>query len=284
MHVRSIGALLSGVLVLSCGPAVAQNAERDPVARYLSRKSDQHAAQERAVQALGRGIDMAELSRLVTGRNLPWEGPAFPITADQRAALITAFNREVSNHLAGRGFGTARIRSLQANNIDLLEAARRNVLGQATTAQRAALAEDVVLAEALSSENPGGAPSGPKVESLGDGFQTTQRFRVLETLKGDMPVSTEVAIRQHGTSNDIVPAAGQQFLLFLSRPHYEQESLARGGRPAAGMQGISNAPYAVSGDTLRGTVLGHRVDVTSLSEARAQIRPVAQAFQAAGPR
>ncbi|WP_313442912.1 hypothetical protein, partial [Brevundimonas sp.] len=100
----------------------------------------------------------------------------------------------------------------------------RLVILTAPFQQQAALAQSIVVAEALDQRQT----------SAGDGFGSTVRFRVVDRLKGDLSAGAEFALRQQSTetmdvSTDLRPAAGEQFLLLLSRDYYQQ-LVAEAGR------------------------------------------------------
>lgn len=179
-----------------------------------------------------------------------------------RARLESALNVEVIQLLAAAGLRPADILRNRARGVDVFEAASAAIRGEATFQQQAALAQSIVVAEALDQRQT----------SAGDGFGSTVRFRVVDRLKGDLSAGAEFALRQQSTetmdvSTDLRPAAGEQFLLLLSRDYYQQlvAEAGRQGQDAAYAQIMPG--YLVSPEGLMPTVIG-QPRLSSIEEAR----------------
>lgn len=179
-----------------------------------------------------------------------------------RARLESALNVEVIQLLAAAGLRPADILRNRARGVDVFEAASAAIRGEATFQQQAALAQSIVVAEALDQRQT----------SAGDGFGSTVRFRVVDRLKGDLSPGTEFVLRQQSTetmdvSTDLRPAADEQFLLLLSRAYYQQlvAEAGRQGQDAAYAQIMPG--YLVSPGGLMPTVIG-QPRLSSIEEAR----------------
>lgn len=183
-------------------------APTDPVEAFLERTAERQRIREAALSRRGATALVAQLRPLLANARIAPNG--LGRNPQMRARLESALNVEVIQLLAAAGLRPADILRNRARGVDVFEAASAAIRGEATFQQQAALAQSIVVAEALDQRQ----------SSAGDGFGSTVRFRVVDRLKGDLSAGAEFALRQQSTetmdvSTDLRPAAGEQFLLLL---------------------------------------------------------------------
>ena len=235
-------------------------APTDPVEAFLERTAERQRIREAALSRRGANALVAQLRPLLANARIAPNG--LGRNPQMRARLESALNVEVIQLLAAAGLRPADILRNRARGVDVFEAASAAIRGEATFQQQAALAQSIVVAEALDQRQT----------SAGDGFGSTVRFRVVDRLKGDLSPGAEFALRQQSTetmdvSTDLRPAAGEQFLLLLSRDYYQQlvAEAGRQGQDAAYAQIMPG--YLVSPEGLMPTVIG-QPRLSSIEEAR----------------
>lgn len=240
--------------------------------------------------------DFAAVHKLVAATRLPsrlvnYEENGPEATLGRAAALETA------QWLASHGWTAERIRGARAGGFDPVRALRART-GMDTVEGRALLTDQVILGEVLSVD--------PNGVGLRDGARSTARFRVVETLKGDLAPGVVAAVRldsgfENGPelprrSGGAAPAGrrlvqangepmvlpnlpgslrpGTRWLLFLSESGHARTARLTGGRPAAGERWFraDREMAPVQGDMVGRTYTEPALG--GLSTLRARLAPV----------
>lgn len=237
-------------------PAAAAN----PVEAFLARTAERQRGRENAFARRGlSGRDGQFRALLASSRISP---PGLGRQGATRERLESTLTTETIHLLLAAGANPGDVRRLRARGVDLFEAASAAIRGEATFAQQATLAPVVVVAEAVQARQADG----------GDGFGSSIGFRVVESLKGDLPAGADFVLRQVSgaemdVSTDLRPEAGDRFLLLLSRDYYEQLVAEAGRSPRTGAYAQLLPGFVVRGEHLLPTVIG-QPPVGSLAAAR----------------
>ncbi len=234
-----------------------------------------------ANRALEAAPDFAGIRALVEATALPFYGQG-PDRPPSRAQSL-----DIARFLVALGFTARDIEALRARGLDPVRAwVLQN--GGPTPENRALIAREVVVGELVEVRN----------EALGDGFRSTARFRVAESLKGSLGEGEEARVRLvSGTDPDgsfhqsneepmLLPglpgalAPGSNWLLFLSEGMVAHHARIVGGRAPAGRAFMAmHGLWPVEGETI-----GRGYDEAppgGLAELRARLAPVDAAFDAA---
>jgi hypothetical protein len=256
----------------------------DPVEYYLEQRAARQQARQSVLDALGRAAALTEFRREVQGTQLTTRGPAFPVTAAARLRLQEALQEEVALYLTEIGMTPGEVRRRRVAGQDPIVAAAAALTASADLSQVGILSELVVLGEVVSVDS---------AATLGDGFHSSIRVRVVELLKGGQPEPTEVVVRLESglvddstfqrTTAEVLPAIGERYVLFLSNSFYEPRARARGraGRAERGPGYFVQqfAAYRVEGAIARATArVGSQPEVP-LVELRDAMRVIGGVLQ-----
>jgi hypothetical protein len=221
----------------------------------------------------------------VLGYPDPNKGDERPMRMPSRAQSL-----DIAHWLTAFGQGDPdRFLALKRQGIDLVDAWQRQN-GLSTPANRATIAEQVVIAEPVEvvMRDPGK-----------DGFRSTVTWRVLETLKGTVRPGEAIRARMMGGEEADGTTAfgmdeplmlpgfptsldkGSRWFLHLSPALYRHQAMIHGGAeaPRKAVVVAWTAPARVTGE--RVTLSDYQKSYT-LTELRASIAPVQQAFARAG--
>lgn len=122
-------------------------APTDPVEAFLERTAERQRIREAALARRGATALVAQLRPLLANARIAPNG--LGRNPQMRARLESALNVEVIQLLAAAGLRPADILRNRARGVDVFEAASAAIRGEATFQQQAALAQSIVLAEAL---------------------------------------------------------------------------------------------------------------------------------------
>lgn len=236
---------------------------------------------EAAWKALESSPDFNGVRRLVAATDIPFYGEA-----PRKPSLQGA--TDMARYLIMLGFTAREIEALRGQGIDpVVDWEAQN--GRPTLENRAALAEQVVVAEVTSVDTR---------SLLNDGARSTVRFNVVETLKGDVRPGQEIAVRLesgfdmqgkfHQTNGDPMllsglPRAaepGRRYLLFLSSGQYANLARHAGGKPQPGYYMPRQDMAPIEGGVVTATY--NEASLGTLDEVRARLAPVRAKFEAAG--
>ncbi|HEX5776052.1 MAG TPA: hypothetical protein VFX95_05170 [Caulobacteraceae bacterium] len=235
---------------------------------------------EAAWKVLESAPDFAEIRQIVAATDIPFYGEA-PRKPSANGAT------EIARYLVMLGFTADEIKALRAQGIDpVIDWEAQN--GRTTLENRAALAEQVVVAEVASVDTRA---------LLGDGARTTVRFKVVETLKGDAQPGQDVAVRLesgfdkdgkfHQTNGDpmLLPGLpravtpGDRYLLFLSSGQYANLARHAGGKPQPGYTMLRQDMAPIENGLVLRTY--NEASPGTLEQVRARLAPVQAKFEAA---
>jgi hypothetical protein len=190
-------------------------------------------------RALEQVPDFEEIVALVAATPFPRLGDekGWP---EQKPSARAA--RDTARWLVANGFTARRVRAARAAGADPVRA-WVSLNGGDTYENRAVLSDAVVLAEVTAVE--------PGQLSPADRFRSTARFRVVETLAGDLRPGAAAVVRmesglqpggRYAASRDdplVLPglpgsiAVGDRYVLVLSSGMYAHRARVMGGSPAA---------------------------------------------------
>lgn len=222
-----------------------------------SKRVEAQAEQQARIQALARrGRDGTYQQLLAASKSRPITSIAAAngTRVQLTAAQADAVSREASIDLAALGFTAADVTAYRKRNVDLFDVARRFYSGSTSFAERALMADTVVIATA-----------GKVIEGRSrlDGFLSSWPYTVVRTLKGSRAAGDTIYLprksgitansqRLHVSSEpDVTP--GKRYLLVLSKNTYEQRVAQKQKQAEAGFNALPYLIYEISGD---GTLLG----------------------------
>ena len=243
---------------------IARPASQDPVAAFLERRAREQQRRAQALEARGLGGGLRELNGLLRGAKLA--PPGVGRNEAEQARLQEALAVEVAQLLAALGHNAGDVQRSRQGSVDLAAAAAAAIRARASFQQMAALAEHIVIVEAAGS---------PAADEKSDGFGSTLRLQVVESLKGQAQPGSTIDLRQTSgaavrVSTDLAPEPGQRFLLLLSSSMYQQQALEKGGRPRSAGYVQALPGYRIVGEALTPIYHGEPL-VATLSAARAEI-------------
>jgi hypothetical protein len=248
--------------------------------------------------------DFAGIRRLVEATELPVVEPAPPPRRGTAAAPPPALPRtryvrpgkaaslQTSHFLVAYGQTAREIAALKARGFDPVDALDA-MNGRATPLTTALLARQVVVAElvGLDTSDPGK-----------DGYRSTARWRVVETLRGSVRPGDVLSVRmmsgdesngtlaQSGEEPLVLPGLpgslepGGRWLLHLNDALYAHQAFINGGKDAARSGGTiyvqTIMPAPLAGDTVEARFSGQKPFM--LSELRTALAPLQQALTAGG--
>ncbi len=197
-------------------------------------------------------------------------------TPKLQSSLRDSLKVDMAQRLAVVGHTAATIRKLRLSGYDPVAASGAAMRGGSTLLQLAMLADTVVVGEVVSyhSNEPGV-----------DGFGSSSYYKIIEIMKGSCQIGDRVAVRQlsgtrrDGTvlrvSSDIMPNAGERYLLLLSSEMYKQTALETSMTPLPGSSIKSfvlySMPYSITGSVLSATSSG-LPSVGPLTQVRADLK------------
>lgn len=164
----------------------------------------------------------------------------------------------VANALATLGYTNADLRKASGSPKDLVLAAQNVVLGRPSLVDMVTLAPEVIVGELVGVEFDA-AP--------GDGFGSTAKFRVENSIKGGLATGTLISVRQRSgsqpgdylLSNEFIPSSTGKYVMFLSSSAYGVRGHAKDN---VGLFSRVMLPYRIEGDNMIATESGQETGKT----------------------
>jgi hypothetical protein len=260
------GALLAAAgaaaLGLSSAASAQQTRERpDPVQAYLSSKTAEFQASERAATARRSGAHATALYNMLRDKR-PFAGRSVQGRDEaQRGQVDDALVRSAAYFLASTGMTPDRVRALQASGLDPLAAAARSITGGATLEDMLTLSELAGRVRIVSND-----PAGEDAVERRVVVEFTEVL--VNSLRGDAAPG-RVELRVPLPQPLAAAPPGEEFIVFLSS-ELSAFRKAAGRRSQDGNFAEVAAPFAVTGDRVVATVPGQETgSISTYSAAKA---------------
>lgn len=225
---------------------------------FVETWSDIQSNRAQAIQSIGKAPQLQAMRAQV--RNVIRKSPSDFVNATRRNVIPELYQNEIAQFLVSVGYGPGDLPKAKGDAASIILAAENAVTGSASFADKQILSQMVVRAKPVSI-----TPD----TSLGDGFNSTIEFRVLESYKGSSAPDETFKIRQFSDRPPETPLqinTEQEFVLFLSSENYKFSAFKQRGRPSSASQflGETFAPYLVQNGQMFPLGEGRPVPLSSI--------------------